>query len=110
MPDWNDAAIVLVPVLFENGDSPRAFFSDRESRGAKVSNGIVREFREYIIGHPQIELEGCWRMLVDHSVPVGVRAYDMPLGNSASNKIRIMVGNPSKKVAIGFNRFAFEKV
>jgi hypothetical protein len=49
-------------------------------------------------------------MLVDHSVPVGVRAYDMPLGNSASNKIRIMVGNPSKKVAIGFNRFAFEKV
>jgi hypothetical protein len=34
-------------------------------------------------------------MLVDHSVPVGVRAYDMALGNRASNKIRIVVGNPS---------------
>jgi hypothetical protein len=49
-------------------------------------------------------------MLVDHSVPVGVRAYDMALGNRAPHKIGIMVGNPSKKVAIGFNRFAFEKV
>ncbi len=46
-------------------------------------------------------------VLVDPSMPIGMRSDDVPLGYGALDQFGIFVGDPSQEIAVGFDPLAF---
>jgi hypothetical protein len=52
-------------------------------------------------------MKGGRGVLVDPSMPVGVRSDEVPLGYGTVDQFGIFVRDPTQEVAVGFHRLAF---
>ena len=110
VPDGKDAGVYQKPLLDEDLQGPQRLLGDRETGGPVGRDRLADGLLQHVARPPQVGTKLLWRLLVDQTVPVAVRADLVPAGMDLADQFGMTLADPAENEERGLHPVAIEQL